>query len=159
MTIVDNSVEYVFGPSPRRAGWIGLAGIAAGVWWALDPDPRNRVVAAALAVACVVVAVLLVRIRGRLRIGPAGIRVIGPLHQRWIAWPQLARVSSPRTGRFGRAATSLELEIWPDPPAAAAVFPDASAEETELLSFSRFELGADPVEVGRLLLRARRAAE
>jgi hypothetical protein len=140
-------------PQWGPARWIGVAtaavAIASIAWCVLDGDPENRLVAAVLAVCGAVVTVLLVRIRVRLRVVPGGIVVTGPLHSVPVTFAQLATIETPIRGRFGRRAVVRELEVHT---------PGTDPADDQLVIFGRFDLNADPADVGREL-RRRRAAE
>jgi hypothetical protein len=138
--------------------------LAALTWRLLDHDPENRLVATVLVVVLALTTLGLVRIRVRLRADRDGIAVTGPLRTRRIPWSRIRSISAPLRGRFGRPAAVLELEVRPD--GAATAFADATASDgqasvagdepdDELLTFGRFDLGADPARVCRELLRHR----
>ncbi|HET8591783.1 MAG TPA: PH domain-containing protein, partial [Nakamurella sp.] len=98
------------------------------------------------------------RIRVRLRADTTGIAVTGPLHTRRIPWGRIHSISAPQRGRFGRRASVLEIEVRPDGGAADHAADTAGAGDTgdaddELLTFGRFDLGTDPADVCRQLLR------
>lgn len=172
------STESSWGPDRRLFYGAVLAAAAAVVWFLVDAAPENRLVAVVLAVVCAVVAVLLYRIRVRLRARRDGIVVIGPLRSRRIAWADIEVIATPRRGRFGRHATWLELEIRPDPGRGSASIDDGVTEHPgvidprgrspmgtgpedevpELLAFGAFDLGTDPAKVGAALLRLRAGA-
>jgi len=149
----DSGGDDVAGGSPGEqcwgpARWIShataLAAVACVAWCALDRDPENRLVAAVLAVCCAVVAVLLVRIRVRLRLGPGGIVVTGPLHSTEVPFAHIVTIATPARGRFGRRAVVLELEVHT---------PGTNPADDQLILFGRFDLDADPAAVGRELRR------
>lgn len=160
-----------WGPDPRLR-WVCLAAAAAAVLWRLlDPDPENRLVAVVLAVAGVAGALILLRMRVRLAADARGITIVGPLHERTVAWSQIVTISTPRRGRFGRRGASLEIDVRSEQ-AEAAIGSDLGSAagydaalggsaagrpelDTELLAFGAFELGADPAAVGRALTRLR----
>lgn len=178
---MDNS-RPAGGPDPaahrwgpdRRLRWACLAAAAGGVAWRLiDPNPENRLVAAALAIVGLAVALILMRIRVRLAADARGLTVTGPLHARTFAWADVATITTPQRGRFGRRGASLEIDVRADgrsdrrtrgpdvSPGYDAVRGGAATdgprpeEDTELLAFGAFELGADPSAVGRALMRLR----
>lgn len=160
-----------WGPDPRLR-WVCLAAAAAAVVWRLlDHDPENRLVAVVLAVAGVAGALILLRMRVRLAADARGITIVGPLHERTVAWSQIVTISTPRRGRFGRRGAALEIDVRSEQ-AEAAIGSDLGSAagydaalggsaagrpelDTELLAFGAFELGADPAAVGRALTRLR----
>lgn len=144
------------------------------MWWIYDTDAEDRIVAGTIVVLALILQVLLVRIRVRLRASEVGLLVTGPLRRRQIPWDRIAQISTPRRGRFGRRGASLELEILPEPPDSQGAGPGHDVHDvsrprpssplygsamgpldTELMVFGAFELGTDPAEVGRALLRLR----
>lgn len=161
-----------WGPD-RRLRWFSLAAtVGCLVWIVFDSDKENRLVAGIIAIAGILVALALTRVRVRLAADPAGLTIVGPLRSRTIAWPDIASISAERRGRFGRRGASLEIEIFdesgttddvfpgsaampvPDDPAAAEARSIRDARSgTELLVFGSLELGTDPAAVGRALRR------
>jgi hypothetical protein len=158
--------EQAWGPAPWLAGLTLLLMLGALVWRLLDHDPENRLVAAVLVVVLALTTLSLVRIRVRLRADTTGIAVTGPLHTRRIAWGRIHSISAPQRGRFGRRASVLEIEVRPDGGAAdrsddtgdTGDADDAGDADDELLTFGRFDLGTDPADVCRHLLRRQQAA-
>lgn len=166
-----------WGPDHR---WIYLTAamlLGGAAWLLLDRNAENRLVAAVVAAVGLAVTAVLLRVRVRLAADAAGLTVTGPLRTRRIDWAAIAAIETPRRGRFGRRGASLELEVRadtadadtavhtgtateagttlaPDIVAGPAAGPGAAPyPDTELLVFTRTELGADPAAVGRALIR------
>lgn len=145
--------QQAWGPAPWLAGVTLLLMLGALAWRLVDHDPENRLVAAVLVVVLALTTLSLVRIRVRLRADPDGIAVTGPLHTRRIAWSRISSITAPQRGRFGRPAAVLEIEVRPEQDQA-----DLAGSDDELLTFGRFDLGADPADVCRQLLRRQHGA-
>lgn len=141
-----------WGPD-RRLVWISLAAaLACALWGAFRIGPADRLVAAVSTASFLIVALLLVRVRVRLIASRDGVTVIGPLHRRYSPWSEIAAISTPTRGRFGRRSAVLEIEFF------SPGYDVSPAESgTDLIVFGSLELGGDPAAAGRVLTRLHRA--
>lgn len=143
----DGPPVYRWGPD-RRLQWISLAAaVAAAAWGQFASGAEDRLVAHVLAVVFLVLTLLFVRVRVRLAADAHGMTVTGPLRRRSLSWPDVASITAPQRGRFGRRAPSLEVEYL-----------TGSDTDPQLLAFGSLELGTDPARVARALTRLRSAA-
>jgi hypothetical protein len=144
---MTEQADLTWGPARWVAPAASCAAVAALVWILVDHAPEDQLVAGVLVVVAVLLAVTVVRMLIRLRATSDGIVVTGPLRSRPIPWARIDLIATPRRGRFGRSAASLEIDVRPGP-----------AADDELLAFGVFDLGTDPAKVGRALIRLRREA-
>ncbi len=142
------ATEHSWGPRPWLRPVLVVALVAAVAWLIFDPNAENQLVAAVLAVVCLVVTLLLIRVQVRLRTSADGIVVRSVAATRRWAWADVVSIATPHRGRFGRRGATLEIEVGGEP----------EDPEATLLVFSAFELGDDPAAVGRVLERIRRSA-
>jgi hypothetical protein len=107
------------------------------IWHFLAHDAEDRLVAAVFVVVAALTTLALVRIRSRLVAGPRGLVVRGVFRTRQIGWSEIRAIGMPVRGRLGVSNPTLEIDL---------------ADES-LYVFGRFDLGAQPVQVRRELVR------
>jgi hypothetical protein len=127
-------------------GWMpaveGLAAVTFAAVAVVTSDPPSVLVAALAAVILAVFAVRDALVRVRVNADADGVTVVeGFAGRRQVPWAEVATISAGGRGRFGTAATLLEID---------------TGDTVHL--FSRRELGAAPADVAEALRALRRDA-
>lgn len=133
-TRVDNVTETWGVRAPVFIG-CAAAAVLGGGWAVFAARPSDRVVASALVLFALVAALSCVPMRRRLTADRNGLVVRGPGGTRTVAWTMVTGVEVVRRSRLGIASSLIELDLADD----------------GLIVLGRFDLGADPEDVARVL--------